>query len=343
MDNVPLYLDEKLQYWVSRLNLKFTYNDCITIDLLDYFPLLKQGKTLNSTIRSIITIYTLFYKDMNKDVIVEDQLFFDTFNENINMYFYNNKYKQNLGHQLSNQIRLFDKISFQTIEECERDLINELMIESISAKELWLAINTMKKYVDVHISHNLPYNRLCELLIALDNDGKNLVKVLLQRLLSNDHIGLIYAILNNDVDKVHEYLYVKDIDPRLGNNELHKLCMNEDSDAFMMISKINKEKSDNEHLINMFTSVFTPMISIFDYTDMNIVQNIAEDVVKTSKFIPIPEMINFSVEIDISDMIFDVTIERNLLEKQVLIDNFSDLIGPSTISDNIFNYLDNFR
>ena len=37
-------------------------------------------------------------------------------------------------------------------------------------------------------------------------------------------------------------------------------------------------------------------------------------------------------------MIKELSIKRNLIEKQVLINNFEDLIGPSDIPNNIFNY-----
>lgn len=43
-------------------------------------------------------------------------------------------------------------------------------------------------------------------------------------------------------------------------------------------------------------------------------------------------------EIETCNMIKELSIKRNLIEKQVLINNFEDLIGPSDIPNNIFNY-----
>lgn len=279
-----LYLDDKLKYWISQLNLKFTYNNCIMIDLFDYFPLLKQGKTCDYIIHTIIHIYTLFYRPTNIEFLdtqileVEDKLFFDTFGCDINMFFYNNKYKQTRKDQHINRRSLLDKLSLSHIERCNRTeyLIKQLALESTLIDKLSFFIFKMKKPFNLSLktddNNNLPHNLLCELLLSpVLSDS-----ILLHKLLLDDNVGLIYAILNNDTNKIYEYLYVNCIDPRLGNNELYKLALN----------------------------------------------------LKTT---------------EISNMIKHVSIVRNLLEKQILTDNFTELIGVSNVSDNIFNYLNNFR
>src|SRR5436190_9552522 len=108
MENIPVYLDDKLMYFISQINLKFTYNSCITIDLFDYFPLLKQGITCKFIIKYIIQTYILFYTNIHPELIDEDKLFFDTFNSDINLYFINDKYKLNRGGTLLNLIYLFE-------------------------------------------------------------------------------------------------------------------------------------------------------------------------------------------------------------------------------------------
>ena len=47
-------------------------------------------------------------------------------------------------------------------------------------------------------------------------------------------------------------------------------------------------------------------------------------------------------ETETCNMIKQITIKRNWLEKQVLIRNFEDIIGPSDIPNNIFDYMTNF-
>jgi len=48
-------------------------------------------------------------------------------------------------------------------------------------------------------------------------------------------------------------------------------------------------------------------------------------------------------ETETCQMIEKATIKRNWIEKQVLINNFEDLIGPSDIPNNIFNYIINLK
>jgi hypothetical protein len=301
MDNIPVHLDSKLAYFISQINFKFTYNSCITIDIFDYFPLLKQGITYETIIKTMIETYTLFYANDHPEIIDEDKLFFETFNSDINLYFINDKYKLNRGGTLRNLIYLYRDLKFQPIEQYDDNLIKQLEFENLLSTELFQSIKLMKNYVSMSMSRNLPYNRLCELLISLNN------KTLLQQLLLNKYVKLIYSILIKDKNTIYELLYINNIDPRLGNNELYKLSINKELDVYKMIDKINH---------NMFENIF-----------------------KIENNIEISEN-----TLEISDMIREISIKRNLLEKQMLTNNFEELIQiQSNLPDIIFSLINTFR
>lgn len=320
MENIPIHLDDKLIYFISKINLKFTYNSCVTIDLFDYFPLLKQGITYSTIIKSIIQIYILFYTDIHPEIIDEDELFFETFNTDINLYFINDKYKLNRGGTLTNLIHLFKDLKFQLIEQYDNNLIKHLDLEHLLSKELHRSIKNIKNYVTMSISHNLPYNRLCELLISLND------KTLLRQLLDNNYVKLLHSILIKDKNTIYELLYVNNIDPRLGNNEVYKLSTNKELDVYKMIDKINDENEKSKKFNNMFKSILNN-ISVIENNE------IPENNIKT--------LDNSS---EISDMIKEISVKRNLLEKQLLTNYFEELTQTqSNLPDIIFNYIISFR
>lgn len=324
MENIPVRLNDKLIHFISKLNLKFTYNSCVTIDLLDYFQLLKQGITSRSTIKNIIAIYISFYKNIHPELVDEDKSFFETFNSDINLFFINDKYDLNRGGILRNLILLYTELDFQTIEQCDENLSMQINLESLFAQELGQSIKLMKDYVFMSILHNCPYNRLCELLISLKSND-----ILLQKLLLNDNVDLIYSILNNDIKMVHNLLYINNIDPRLGNNELYKLSINKEHDVYMMIRNIYKKNEESKIFNNMFKSFFNDISSLNNDTH-----------IKQFKDINNMSEINTS---DISDMIKDVSIKRNWLEKQMLTNILEESIGESDLPDVIFNIINTLR
>jgi len=320
MENIPVHLDGKLMYFISQVNLKFTYNSCVTIDLFDYFPLLKQGITYKSIIRSIIETYILFYTNIHPELIDDDKLFLETFNSDINLYFINDKYKLNRGGTLRNLIFLFSDLKFQPIEQYDGNLIEPLDFENLLAKELYQSIKLIKNWVDMPMSCNLSYNRLCELLISLHN------KTLLQQLLLNNYVKLIYSILINDKNTVYELLYINNIDHRLGNNELYKLSTNKELDVYKMIDKINYENEAQKKFNNMFKSILN---NIYVIENNEILGNNIGISDNTS---------------EISEMIEETSVKRNLLEKQLLTNNFEELIQTqSNLPDIIFNLINTLR
>lgn len=287
----PICLNNECHNWVSQINLKFTYG--ITIDLWDYFPLLKQGRCYRDTLTSFLHIYKLFHK-------------------------YDERYKHGI----------FDK------DDCLKDVHNDttddpqLNIEKLYAKQLCDCINYLVYTTCIYISLQ-PYNKLCELLIAFENiyldsvfertssNFKTIEKqqTLFDRLLLNDNIKLISAILNRDSNKIYQYLYVDNIDPRLYNNELYKLSIKDDIEMNGLIKDLKEKRRRSKHIEESLQSSYEKMFKNNE-TKLSIVDIISLSSVLTEKLI-VPKIISddTDIKIRISEMIIDITIKRNWIKR----------------------------
>lgn len=293
MGRNPKRLSVKLNNFISQINLQFSYNNCITVDLMDYFPLLKHGYCNFITLLTIKDICDIFYSQ--------------SFLINI----FGNSHLDYLS-------------DISSIDNVTKQLSNDMNIEEQHAIELYDCLEFMRKYTTISLKE--PNNLLCQLLTSFESNSiygvlhqKDVHSSLYDKLLLNNTIKLIHSILNCDENKMN--LYLEYIDPRIGNNEIYKLSIDNKIETMglmdhLMIQKqhaiIIKENNGIDHLI--IGSERNKIIS-----DM------------------------YESKLLISNMIRDITIKRNWIEQQVLIDNFETLIGSSDIPNNIFNYINNLR
>lgn len=262
--DTPIFLCEKLRNWISQINLKFTYNNCFTVDLLDYFPLLKKGMC------SFTTLDFIIFTCSKLNIIDKDKFYPSEYI----------KYSMPIG-----------SIPYK--------LDQEIHIEKLHSMELYTCFDYTSIHIDMYILEDGYYNQLCQLLMSFKHTHKGLGtnyfnengkhQSLFCKLLLNDYIKLMCTILS--CDECNMNLYIENIDLRCHNNVLYKLSVDQDLDALklMFYHKLQKEASLN-----------------------------------------------------ISNIIKTAIIKRNLIEQQVLIDNFEELLLIQTdIPNNIFNYMNN--
>ena len=267
MNRHPLYLCDKLQNWMKQINLRFTYKDHITIDLWDYFPLLKQGKCYSTTFGYLWKICEILYTDKLSSKSKHEQLI-----ERFGFYpldYYSDKIKNISG------------VKIRQASKTERSYI----------KELYTCFVFMQKHQCNFIERNESYDKLCQLLISL---GK--YNPLYEKLLSNQIIRVMGYILEGDDINIYSYLNTEKLDPRFHNNVLYLLSIDQNID---LIELINNSKPREQ-------------------TSLIIKENI-------------------------SNIIRDVSIKRNWLYQQVLINCFESLIGSSEVPDNIFVHMNKLR
>ena len=282
MDDYPIYLCDKLNNWVKQIILKFTYINYITVDFWDYFPLLKQGKCYRSTFSYLVKICEILCTDKSSNKsryeLLVDNVGFNPMNYRA--------FKENIVNELNEKIT------------------QELYIERLHIYELQSCFAFMVGNQNNFIIENGSYNQLCQLLISFESihiimgtdrfneNGK--YESLLKKLLSNQIIRLIGYVLQ--CDELNVNLCLNTIDPRVYNNVLYLLSIDQNID---MIELINNRRTK--------------------------------------------EQTSLVVKNNISNMIRDVSIKRNWLDKQVLINCFESLIGSSEIPNNIFVHMNKLR
>ncbi len=225
MDDHAIYLCDKLQDWVNQINLKFTYKNYITIDLWDYFPLLKQGKCYRSTFNYLVNISEILCTDKSSSKfrcqLLVDKVGFHP-----------------LDHSLNNKDNIINKL--------DKKIIQELIIERLHIYELCNCFDYMQVYQNNFIMRNESYNQLCQLLISFErihvilgtnkfNENDKCLS-LFEKLLSNQIIKLIFCILACDEIKISSCLNTEKIDPRCHNNVLYLLSIDQNIDMIRLIT-----------------------------------------------------------------------------------------------------------
>jgi hypothetical protein len=83
----PIFLQTALGYFFDNAVIPLQLGN-VTINLLDYFPLLKQGYTLLPTLSDLMAVYRIKHKLSNRGFIRQDALMLQAFNSDIPAYFY---------------------------------------------------------------------------------------------------------------------------------------------------------------------------------------------------------------------------------------------------------------
>jgi hypothetical protein len=83
-----VFLQSELEYFFAGAVIPIYFTD-VTIDLLDYFPMLKQGYAISGTIMQLMNKYVRVHNLIRHNVISLDELISASFNGQISAYYYN--------------------------------------------------------------------------------------------------------------------------------------------------------------------------------------------------------------------------------------------------------------
>lgn len=306
MGNRIVYLGCPLQHMISNISVNVYHhlNDQsdIVINILDYFPNLKQGlcyetcfyRVRNAYFKLISTlksdeIINLVKKSFGSDIMMSGD-------KSINTYQYhklidNDFNPDSYGIETMNNFRKYnihDNISDENINKAL--LINEdnMADELLAAIDL---INPSNELLLFDILHALSYSH------TRDN-------LLINLLLKDNRIKLYVAIIISNKELVCDFLKI--FDPRDHNNTAF----------FLSIQVFDKHKSLSDKICSLNDKNCSSDDKICSL----------EDNFKSNTF-------------NITNIIRNDIIIRNWYEKQVLINEIDPVIGPSSIPDNLQKYI----
>lgn len=250
----PVYLASGLKYFWQNAKINI-YQGSISLDLMKFLPLLRQGYSLKGTMNKLFLIYWTMngYRAKNYS-IVPDALCYNSFNSDIPALFLNriefgdsnnmlmseaietgliskplntfevikskdcNFSPENLNDTYINAIIFYNIYDFDTFEISNNEnLIEELKIERriVLALTGLLMLNQLSSHTSLVplIRTSLSYMKDSYVVWATPDD----YKLLLETLISDHWIYLIYGVTINDIKLVKEIL--QNLDPRINNSE----------------------------------------------------------------------------------------------------------------------------
>lgn len=235
------YHDALKYFWYNaELNL---YQGQVPINLMNLFPLLKEGYDAGKTFDNLIYTYNvlnLLFDPTDYRYIIPDDLYNQSFNGNINAF-----NAESIPQNVFESLRMLDN-NFDPIKVNRSYLVQIKGLDSESIeidpnikidlnKELKLSdqIYTIiyKLELDPYID-KLPFETFTfeSFMIELYNSD---ALELLQSLLLDDWIKLLYGIMFNNEVIVAE----SNIDPRIHNNEAYKLALKYNNPEIIAIIK----------------------------------------------------------------------------------------------------------
>jgi len=255
--NTPVYCGQSIRYFLSHASINI-YQGQIPINLMKFFPHLKQGYALRRSLTSIMAAYTHanYLHDPNRKFIIPDKLFIESFGSDIPSEFYITNNQTRILMQtaidkglISNSLNTFQSIKLRYPDTFYSDKFPSYFINSMCGlnyyfKEQWPQINDYLQnehlWQQLIIETNL-IDEICHiyLLILRQNGWLSNYKFTLtdfiffsikegrslfcQHLFENKWIDVFNAIINEDIDKL--LLLVGEIDPRSYSNVAYHLAL----------------------------------------------------------------------------------------------------------------------
>lgn len=367
MINHIMELGEALKYFFVKAKIIINYGN-ININLLSYFPLLKKGYGLLDTIRNIFILYIKINKLKKENKIIVDELFIEAFNGLIpisNYKFVTNKYcyliylyEYIIKYEKFDHINLLIGINdFLDPMNCPiplkfqyNNLINTIteyhllkIKDFLSVKEIFI-----KNYKEYNIETNT-FNFLecfyenfnnkildfCNIKDIIDlnivtkesNTSENLEKELY---LSHELVKILKSI---EQDNVFEAAIVR-------NNNTHVKIIEHNFDELILILKNANYTNCNHVLNNIFNDNYFKLLNA-------IICNDCQEVYKYLYELKIDPRGNennlyyLSNSKKIKEMISDVSIKKNLLQKTVINNKIDEIIGfgYGDLSNSINEYI----
>lgn len=236
-DTRIIKLGPALIYFFNNAKLNI-YQGQISINLMDYFPTLKRGYAILSTIYCMMNNYMIMNGSISNNYIISDSLFLKAFSYIPPIYYVTtNRDKIIMQDAINSGLIAESMNSFQILSiDPLRFNLNELNnIVSINVED----VNIDDDY-DVNYEHRLALE-IFHILTQIKEDGivfndhlplydfvvngiySGYDRIIIENVISNTWIHLLYAIIIQDPERIKELL--KLVDPRINNNEAYRLAL----------------------------------------------------------------------------------------------------------------------
>lgn len=200
-------LNDKFKQFIINIDLKFSFKSTLYINFMNYFPLLKDGKTIGSTIIYVVYSYLRMLVELN----MKDVLFLDFLNVDIKDYLPNKRLKSgSIYHTLDYDV--IKKLCIILSQNSQHIILDNEQIECLE-KEKSLSICLEKGILDWTLRHNYQHP-----LSYVDGNLLNILRIFCEietslffELLHDDTIRLLCSIIKNDITDIMLSLYVDGI------------------------------------------------------------------------------------------------------------------------------------
>ena len=348
-------LGEALKYFFSKAEIIINHSDFISINLLSCFPLLKSGYGLMDTTKNIFSLYIKINKLNRDNKIIVDNLFIEAFNGSLsvsNCDILNNKYIR--------LINLYEYIiKYQKFEH-----INLLKppnyLDPINCPEPFKEqYNNLVKAVNEHNTSN-PKNLSSIKEIYIKNYKEFDVKIN-----TFDFLKYSYENFNYEILDLYNIKDIIDLNVKEPSNELEitENMVKELTLSQELIKILRTIEQDNVFEAAIIRNNNTPIkILEHNFTDLNMILKIANynnckhtlKNILTNNYLKLLNAIicndnkkvykylyesnidprgynnnlyHLSQNDRIKEMIRDVSIKKNLLQKEVISNKINEIIG----------------
>lgn len=277
-----MYLGAPLTYFFSEAAINI-HQGPISINLLDYFPLLKQGYSYYGTATRMLYLYIIVNGLVDdQDMIMPDDLFIRSFDDKISAEFYiiDESEKISMTDAINTGLIARPMNTLQVVKYINDDNIPTIdyNIEDIVKCNSYIIRNTPKLLPYLHNDNLMNHMRreynisdIQQIAKVIYNNldlTKDLnLKILLQFfnsenqdifdiLLNDDRIKLLCAIIIQDIELIEDFLF--EVDARNNDNYAYYLAIEEgNAEITEMIRKSIMERNwyDDQVLHHGFESV----------------------------------------------------------------------------------------
>lgn len=361
-------LGPALKYFFSKAKITINYK-LINVNLLSYFPLLKNGYAKLDTIKNVFNLYIKINKLNEENKVIVDNLFIEAFNGTIpitNYYLVGNKYSSLIHlYKYIIKYREFSNVDLLT----ELDLINcpeplkleySNLIKTITEYNLLQSkdsLSVKEIFIKNYKEYNIEINTFNFLKSCNENFNYNILETY-----------IIGDIINLNIIKFREKLEIDDnLEKELKlSNELIKIMRLIEQDNVIEAATIR----NNNTITKIIKYNFNDLILILKIAKYHDIKYVLENILSDNYFKLLNSVIwdnyddiykyLYELNVDpryyqnnlyllsksdkIKELIKDVSFKKNLLQKELIINKIEDLVGPGygDLANTINDYINNF-
>jgi len=353
-------LGSALKFFVSQANI-IVGNDLININLLTYFPLLKNGYAKVDTIKNIFELYIKINKLKKENKIIIDDLLNKSFNSSISICNYNligNEYSFNIN--LYKFILKYDK--FELINLLKSHNINKCFesfkLEYSNLNDGIIKYKDNKDNNDNNNDNKIIPNTFDFIKSCHKNfDNKRFDHYFVKDIIDLNIIGPINDVkilntIDNELTLSYELIKIFKLIERdnviqattIRDNNTYIKTIEHDFKKIPEILKIAKQNKCNYVIDYIFNTNYFKLLESIIYNQYDkiyhylYIMNIDPRSNNNSLFF-------LTESIEIKNMIKDVTIKKNLLQKFIIKNQIEKIIGlgyddlSNTINDYILDLI----